>query len=48
MYLFLASDGRRDDLVQFLRPFAQEGKVVAEEDIRTFFEMKTEAHNHSQ
>jgi hypothetical protein len=27
----------RDDLVKFLRPFAQEGKEVREEDVRTFF-----------
>jgi E3 ubiquitin-protein ligase UBR7 len=28
----------RDDLITFLRPFAQEGKVVNEADIRGFFE----------
>jgi len=28
----------RDGLMQFLRPFAQEGKVVAEEDIHRFFQ----------
>ncbi|KAA1472622.1 hypothetical protein DENSPDRAFT_838947 [Dentipellis sp. KUC8613] len=33
-----AFNNMRDDLVQFLRPFAQEGKVVAEEDIRAFFD----------
>lgn len=42
-----AFNDMRDDLVRFLRPFAQEGKVVAEEDIRTFFESKTEAARQS-
>ena len=32
----------RDDLVKFLRPFAQEGKVVEEADIRELFEEKIE------
>ncbi|KAI0055286.1 hypothetical protein BV25DRAFT_1873175 [Artomyces pyxidatus] len=38
-----AFNDMRDDLVQFLRPFAQEGKVVAEEDVRAFFDQRTEA-----
>ncbi|TDL20271.1 hypothetical protein BD410DRAFT_791045 [Rickenella mellea] len=33
----------RDDLMTYLRPFAQEGKVVNEEDVRSFFEAKMEA-----
>ncbi|KDQ53835.1 hypothetical protein JAAARDRAFT_60941 [Jaapia argillacea MUCL 33604] len=28
----------RDDLMKYLRPFAQEGKVVREEDVKAFFE----------
>ncbi|KAL0060655.1 hypothetical protein AAF712_012532 [Marasmius tenuissimus] len=28
----------REDLVQYLRPFAQDGKVVSESDVKTFFE----------
>ncbi len=33
----------RDELLQFLRPFAEEGKVVGETDVRQFFEEKMEA-----
>ncbi|EJD07863.1 uncharacterized protein FOMMEDRAFT_130921 [Fomitiporia mediterranea MF3/22] len=33
----------RDELLSYLRPFAQEGKVVNEADIRAFFEEKKEA-----
>lgn len=33
----------RDDLLSYLRPFAQEGKVVNEADVRAFFERKQEA-----
>lgn len=32
----------RDDLVKYLRPFAQEGKVVNETDVRDFFATLTE------
>lgn len=32
----------RDDLINFLRPFAQEGKVVNEADVRGFFASLTE------
>ncbi|KZV83530.1 hypothetical protein EXIGLDRAFT_625540 [Exidia glandulosa HHB12029] len=32
----------RDDLAAFLRPFAQEGRLVGEDDIRAFFEQKRE------
>ena len=32
-----------DDLLQYLRPFAQEGKVVGEADVRRFFEERMEA-----
>ncbi len=28
----------RNDLMNFLRPFAQEGKVVSESDVRGFFD----------
>ena len=33
----------RDDLKNFLRPFAQEGREVAEVDVRRFFEARAEA-----
>lgn len=33
----------RDELLNYLRPFAQEGRVVREEDVREFFETKTQA-----
>ena len=33
----------RDDLLSYLRPFAEEGKVVGDADIRQFFEEKQEA-----
>ncbi|KAJ3720403.1 hypothetical protein EV361DRAFT_887810 [Lentinula raphanica] len=33
-----AFNAMRDDLVQYLRPFAQEGKVVNEVDVRNFFD----------
>jgi len=33
----------RDDLIKFLRPFAQEGKVVNESDVTDFFATLTEA-----
>jgi E3 ubiquitin-protein ligase UBR7 len=32
-----------DDLKNYLRPFAQEGKVVNEADVRTFFDSLTDA-----
>ncbi|KAG6890333.1 hypothetical protein C0992_002316 [Termitomyces sp. T32_za158] len=38
-----AFNGMRDDLVKYLRPFAQEGKVVSENDVRDFFASLTEA-----
>ncbi|KAG6867849.1 hypothetical protein C0993_010304 [Termitomyces sp. T159_Od127] len=38
-----AFNGMRDDLVKYLRPFAQEGKVVSENDVREFFASLTEA-----
>ncbi|TFY78570.1 hypothetical protein EWM64_g5436, partial [Hericium alpestre] len=38
-----AFNNMRDELVQFLRPFAEGGTVVAEADIRTFFEEKRAA-----
>ena len=34
---------RRDDLLQFLRPFAEADKVVDEGDVRRFFEERQEA-----
>ncbi|KAJ4474356.1 hypothetical protein J3R30DRAFT_3295415 [Lentinula aciculospora] len=33
-----AFNAMRDDLVQYLRPFAQEGKIVDETDVRNFFD----------
>lgn len=33
----------RDDLIKFLRPFAQQGKVVNESDVTDFFATLTEA-----
>lgn len=33
-----AYNGMKDDLKQFLRPFAQDGKIVNESDIRAFFD----------
>ncbi|KAG6833147.1 hypothetical protein H0H87_010861 [Tephrocybe sp. NHM501043] len=42
--LFLSENFRdRDNLVKYLRPFAQEGKVVSETDVREFFASLTEA-----
>jgi len=38
-----AFNDMRDGLVQYLRPFAQEGKVVSEADVRAFFEARLEA-----
>lgn len=38
-----AFNGMKDDLVKYLRPFAQEGKVVNETDVREFFASLTEA-----
>ncbi|KAF8823397.1 hypothetical protein HHX47_DHR10000095 [Lentinula edodes] len=37
-----AFNAMRDDLVQYLRPFAQEGKVVNEADVRNFFDRLSE------
>jgi E3 ubiquitin-protein ligase UBR7 len=36
-FLSLIYDLCRDDLIKYLRPFAQEGKVVNEGDVREFF-----------
>lgn len=33
----------RDNLRAYLRPFAEEGKVVAEADVQTFFEQLNKA-----
>jgi len=38
-----AFNGMRDDLIKYLRPFAQEGKVVNESDVREFFASFSEA-----
>ncbi|GJJ13276.1 hypothetical protein Clacol_007527 [Clathrus columnatus] len=38
----LAYNTMRDELISYLRPFAQEGRIVREEDIRCFFESKRE------
>ncbi|KAF9269857.1 hypothetical protein L218DRAFT_983623 [Marasmius fiardii PR-910] len=37
-----AFNAMREDLVQFLRPFAQNGKVVSDSDVKDFFESLTE------
>ena len=42
-YLHTDNCRDRDGLVQYLRPFAQEGKVVSEADVRAFFEARLEA-----
>lgn len=36
-----AFNGMRDNLIKFLRPFADEGKVVDESDVRAFFQSLT-------
>jgi len=38
-----AFNDMRDELVQYLRPFAQEGKVVGETDVKAFFDARLEA-----
>lgn len=38
----------RDDLVKYLRPFAQEGKVVNEADVKSFFERMVEEKSASR
>jgi E3 ubiquitin-protein ligase UBR7 len=38
-----AFNAMRDDLVKFLRPFAQDGKVVNESDVHGFFDSLKEA-----
>jgi E3 ubiquitin-protein ligase UBR7 len=38
-----AFNDMRDELVQYLRPFAQEGKVVNETDVKAFFDAREEA-----
>jgi E3 ubiquitin-protein ligase UBR7 len=35
---------QRDDLIKYLRPFAQDGKVVNESDVREFFASLPRAH----
>ncbi|KAF8587623.1 hypothetical protein K439DRAFT_1385634 [Ramaria rubella] len=37
-----AYNAMRDELMVYLRPFAQEGRVVREEDVREFFETKAQ------
>ncbi|KAJ7040682.1 hypothetical protein C8F04DRAFT_1032076 [Mycena alexandri] len=39
----LAFNAMRDSLTAYLRPFAEEGKVVAEADVQTFFEQLNRA-----
>ncbi|KAJ7868844.1 hypothetical protein B0H13DRAFT_1055333 [Mycena leptocephala] len=39
----LAFNAMRDNLRAYLRPFAEEGKVVAEADVQTFFEQLNKA-----
>lgn len=38
----------RDDLVKFLRPFAQNGKVVNDSDVKEFFASLTEDRKKAQ
>jgi len=38
----------RDDLVKFLRPFAQDGKIVNESDVRSFFATLSEGREKDQ
>ncbi|KAF8625682.1 hypothetical protein AX15_005257 [Amanita polypyramis BW_CC] len=40
-----AFNNMRNELVNYLRPFAQEGKVVSESDVRSFFDSLTEGRN---
>ncbi|KAF8632675.1 hypothetical protein AX17_004807 [Amanita inopinata Kibby_2008] len=40
-----AFNSMRNELVDYLRPFAQQGKVVSESDVRLFFASLTEARN---
>lgn len=37
----------RDDLLKFLRPFAKDGKVVNESDVKTFFATLTEGRKNA-
>ncbi|KAK2460000.1 hypothetical protein APHAL10511_008006 [Amanita phalloides] len=40
-----AFNAMRDELVNYLRPFAQEGRVVSESDVRSFFASLKEGRN---
>ena len=40
---FFSERTTRDNLVEYLRPFAQEGQVVKEADVRSFFETLSES-----
>ena len=42
IFLVLTGDSS-DNLVEYLRPFAQEGQIVKEADVRSFFETLTES-----
>jgi E3 ubiquitin-protein ligase UBR7 len=35
----------RDDLIQYLRPFAAEGKEVSESDVQAFFDARREGRS---
>jgi E3 ubiquitin-protein ligase UBR7 len=39
----IAFNNMRDELVKYLRPFAQQGKVVNETDVKAFFDAREEA-----
>ncbi|KIJ49242.1 hypothetical protein M422DRAFT_28192 [Sphaerobolus stellatus SS14] len=39
----MAYNNMRDELISYLRPFAEEGRVVREEDVKEFFEAKAQA-----
>jgi E3 ubiquitin-protein ligase UBR7 len=46
---FTLLDGKcSDNLVEYLRPFAQEGQIVKEADVRSFFETMTESARQRQ
>lgn len=47
-HLIFAPALYRDELTKYLRPFAQEGKVVNETDVKSFFDSLTEAHQKSR
>ncbi|EGN94427.1 hypothetical protein SERLA73DRAFT_114653 [Serpula lacrymans var. lacrymans S7.3] len=43
-----AFNDMRDDLIKYLRPFAQQGKVVNDADVKSFFETLKESTRHGR